>query len=453
MSCRGRLLLSHILEIILNHYPNSQTVGLTTAFSIVVANMVGTGVFTSLGFQALDIKSVFALLMLWIVGGVVAMSGALSYGELASKLPRSGGEYHFLSQIYHPILGFLAGWISFLVAFSAPTALAAMAMASYSHSFFGMGNEILFALFIVLILSLIHSFQIRFGGRFQRIVTFLKIALIVFFIISGFLVSDHQTIDLIPGKQDWSEVFSGSFAVSLIFVSYAFSGWNASVYITDEIKDPGRNIPRSLILGTLVVIILYVFLNYIFIYTTPLAELEGKIEIGFVSATYIFGDYGGRLMALMITLLLISTVSAMIWIGPRVTMVMGEDYKLLRFLSRKNRNNVPVIAIWVQTGITVVLIVSSTFEEVLVYAGFIMNLFTLLSVIGLFILRIKQPEKKGKYRVTGYPVTPLIFIVLSVWTLTYLLIDRPAESILGLITVMAGLIIYYANHIYVKKTQ
>jgi APA family basic amino acid/polyamine antiporter len=413
--------------------------------------MVGTGIFTSLGFQIVDIKSAFALLMLWVVGGFVAMSGALSYGELASKLPRSGGEYHFLSKIYHPFLGFLAGWVSFLVAFSAPTALAAMAMASYSHAFFGSGNEILLALAIVIILSLIHSFQIRFGGRFQRIVTFLKIALILFFIIAGFFVTDHQILDLVPGKEDWGQVFSGSFAVSLIYVSYAFSGWNASVYITDEIKNPAKNIPRSLILGTSIVIVLYFLLNYIFLYTTPMEEMEGKIEIGFLSATYIFGNYGGRLMALLITLLLISTVSAMIWIGPRVTMVMGEDYRILRFMSKKNRFNVPVIAIWVQTTITIILIVSSTFDKVLIYAGFIMNLFTLLSVIGLFILRVKHPEIKSKYRVTGYPITPLIFILLSLWTLTYLLIERPLESVLGLITVFAGLIIYYLNKIYSQK--
>ena len=384
---------------------------------------------------------------------IIALSGALSYGELASKLPRSGGEYHFLSKIYHPVLGFLAGWVSFLVAFSAPTALAAMAMASYSQAFFGLGNEIFLALAIVIILSLIHSFQIRFGGGFQRIVTFLKIGLILFFIISGFFAEDHQKMDLIPQSGDWDNVFSGAFAVSLIFVSYAFSGWNASVYITDEIRNPTKNIPKSLILGTLVVIVLYFFLNYIFLYTTPLVEMEGKIEIGFLSATHIFGDYGGRLMALLITLLLISTVSAMIWIGPRVSMVMGEDYRLLSFLAKKNRYNVPVVAIWVQTGMTAVLILSSTFEKVLVYAGFIMNLFTLLAVIGLFVLRINHPNIQGKYKVTGFPITPLIFILLSVWTLTYLLLDRTVESILGLITVLAGLIIYYINKAFFKKTQ
>lgn len=422
-----------------------QKIGLATAFSIVVANMIGTGVFTSLGFQVSEIKSIFALLMLWLIGGLIALSGALSYAELAAALPRSGGEYHFLSRIYHPVLGFLAGWVSILVGFAAPTALAAMAMGSYAQSFVTFAYPGTFAIVVVVILSLVHSYQIRLGGRFQRIVTFLKIALIVFFIISGLLVGEPQSLHILPRLTDWRQVFSSSFAVSLIFVSYAFSGWNASVYITDEIRNPSRNIPWSLILGTFTVTILYFLLNFVFLYTSPIQALEGKIEIGFISATYVFGESGGKIMSLVITLLLVSTLSAMIWIGPRVTMVMGEDYRILRFLSRKNQYNVPVIAIWIQSIITIVLIISSTFEEVLVYAGFVLNIFTLLSVIGVFILRIRKPGLPRPYRVWGYPLTPVFFILLSLWTLTYLMIDRTNESVLGLVTVLSGILIYFLN--------
>jgi APA family basic amino acid/polyamine antiporter len=427
------------------HLTVSQKIGLSTAFSIVVANMIGTGVFTSLGFQIAEIDSVFALLLLWILGGLIALSGALSYGELAATMPRSGGEYHFLSQIYHPLLGFLAGWVSVLIGFSAPTALAAMAMASYAQSFMPFAYPGLFAICIVILLSLIHSFQIKIGGGFQRIVTFLKIGLIIFFIICGFFVNEPQSLTLIPVLNDWKQVFSSSFAVSLIFVSYAFSGWNASVYITDEIRDPAKNIPLSLIIGTLTVTILYFLLNFVFLYTTPLSLLEGKIEIGFISATQIFGESGGKIMSLVITLLLVSTLSAMIWIGPRVTMVMGEDYHILRFLSRKNKYNVPVIAIWTQTAITMILIMSSTFEQVLVYAGFVLNIFTLLSVVGVFILRLKRKDMSRPYKIWGYPITPLFFIILSMWTLTYLLIERTMESIFGLITVISGIFIYFID--------
>lgn len=431
-----------------------QKIGLATAFSIVVANMIGTGVFTSLGFQVSEIKSIFALLMLWLIGGLVAISGALSYAELSAAMPRSGGEYHFLSRIYHPILGFLAGWVSILVGFAAPTALAAMAMSSYAQSFVTFAYPGTFAISMVVILSLIHSYQIRIGGRFQRIVTFLKIALIIFFILSGLFVGESQSLHILPGLTDWQQVFSSSFAVSLIFVSYAFSGWNASVYITDEIRYPSRNIPWSLILGTFTVTILYFLLNFVFLYTSPIPALDGKIEIGFISATYIFGESGGKIMSLVITLLLVSTLSAMIWIGPRVTMVMGEDYRILRFLSRKNKYGVPVLAIWIQAGITILLIISSTFEEVLVYAGFVLNIFTLLSVIGVFILRIRQPGLPRPYKVWGYPLTPVFFILLSLWTLTYLMIDRTAESVLGLVTVLSGILIYFLNQfVFSEKSR
>jgi basic amino acid/polyamine antiporter, APA family len=435
----------------LNKNSDIQKIGLATAFSIVVANMIGTGVFTSLGFQVAEIKSVFALLMLWLVGGLIALSGALSYGELAAALPRSGGEYHFLSKIYHPILGFLAGWVSILVGFAAPTALAAMAMGSYAQSFVPFAFPGLFAISMVVILSLVHSFQIKIGGQFQRVVTFLKIALIIFFIISGFFTVEPQKLQILPVLADWKQVFSPAFAVSLIFVSYAFSGWNASVYITDEIRQPAKNLPLSLILGTLTVTILYFLLNFIFLYSAPLSELEGKIEIGFISATYIFGESGGKIMSLVITLLLVSTLSAMIWIGPRVTMVMGEDYRILRFLARKNRFGVPVLAIWVQAAITMILIVSSTFEEVLVYAGFVLNIFTLLSVIGVFILRIRRPDLQRPYRIWGYPITPVFFILLSLWTLIYLLIDRTAESILGLLTVLSGVLVFLLDRYMRRK--
>ena len=424
----------------------SQKIGFFTATAIVIANMVGTGVFTSLGFQIVEIKSYFALLMLWLVGGIIALSGALSYGELGAALPRSGGEYHFLSKIYHPLIGFLAGWVSILVGFSAPTALAAMAMASYSLMVIDILNPVVLSCFIVLVISLVHSFNIKTGSLFQVLVTILKIALIIVFILAGFwLIDNGQAMTIIPEQQDWQNIFTPAFAVSLIYVSYAFSGWNAAVYITGEIKKPDINIPKSLITGTLTVTILYLLLNFVFLYSSPLEQMEGKVEVGFVAAENIFGITGGKIMATVISLLLVSSVSAMVWIGPRVTMVMGQDFRSLKFLGKTNKNGIPVIAIWFQALITAVLIITSTFEEVLVYSGFVLNLFTTLSVIGIFVLRYRQPELRRPYRVIGYPVTPLVFIALSIWTLTYLLIEKPMESLAGLFTVFLGIIFYFIS--------
>lgn len=430
---------------------NQQKIGLFTAVAIVIANMIGTGVFTSLGFQVVDIKSHFALLMLWLIGGFIALTGALSYGELGSAMPRSGGEYHFLSKLYHPLVGFLAGWISILVGFSAPVALAAMAMAKYSAVVLPNVSPVFLSLLIVIIISLVHSFNLRTGSYFQQIVTVLKVLLILVFIIAGLILARGQEVNLFPVKADWDQVFSPAFAVSLIYVSYAFSGWNASAYIIDEIKKPEKNLPASLLLGTVTVTVLYFLLNFVFIYSSSLAELEGKVEVGFVAAHNIFGAFGGKLMATFISLLLISTISAMVWIGPRVTKVMGEDYPLLHFLARTNQGGIPVTAIWVQSAITCLLIVTATFDQVLIYAGFVLNIFTVLAVVGIFVLRVKKKNRSGKYKVWGYPVTPLIFISLSLWSLLYLLIKERTETSAGLLTILAGVIFYWLNYVYKKR--
>jgi len=248
----------------------STKISVYAAIAIVIANMVGTGVFTSLGFQVLGINSIFALVMLWVVGGVIALTGALCYGELGAALPRSGGEYHLLSRIYHPSIGFLSGWLSATVGFAAPTALAAMALAQYTTNIFtGINTQILAAL-VVIILSVVHSFTIRTSSWFQVIVTLIKVVLIIFFIILGLTTDNHQTISLLPTNAGWSEMFSGVFAVSLVYVSFAYSGWNGSVYISSEISNPQRNIPLSLLAGTLIVMLLYVLLNSVFLYTAPI---------------------------------------------------------------------------------------------------------------------------------------------------------------------------------------
>src|SRR5213593_3478761 len=226
-----------------------RTVGFVTASSIVIANIIGTGIFTSLGFQLKDIQSGFALLMLWIVGGIAALYGALCYGELAAAMPRSGGEYHFLSKIYHPALGFMAGFVSATVGFAAPVALAAMAFGQYFNGVFGAGSPVVLSFVIVWIVTIFHVGNLRIGSAFQNISTLVKLLLIGALIVAGFFVPSKQPISFLPGAGDRAAIFSGPFAVALVYVMYSYSGWNASVYISSEIKRPERNVPRSLLAG------------------------------------------------------------------------------------------------------------------------------------------------------------------------------------------------------------
>lgn len=417
-------------------------IGFYTGVAIVVANMVGTGVFTSLGFQVLGTRSGFALLMLWLVGGIIALCGALCYGELAAAMPRSGGEYHYLSRIYHPAVGFLSGWVSATVGFAAPTALAAIALGRYAASVWPDVHANLLSLAVVALITVIHLVSSRAGSRFQVFVTVLKVALLTLLIGAG-LLAEAQPLRFAPAAADWSELLKPSFAVSLIFVSYAYSGWNAAVYMASEVEQPQRNLPRILLTGTLLVALLYVVLNYVFLRTTPLEMLAGQLEIGFLAANQIFGVYLGQFMGAAIAVLLISTVSSMIFAGPRIIQTMGEDLPALHWLAQRSRRGLPVRATLLQSVLTIIFIVSGTFERVLTYAGFVLNLFTFLTVLGLFVLRFRQPELPRPYHTWGYPFTPLVFLLLNGWTLVYLLLDKPTESLLGLGTVLAGLVVYF----------
>ena len=307
-----------------------------TALTLAVADMIGTGVFTSLGFQVRDIPSGFSLLMLWVVGGVVAMCGALSYSELAAAFPRSGGEYNFLSRTFHPAIGFLAGWISATVGFAAPVALAAMAFGQYFAGVVPGAPAALLGLGVTILVTLVHLSGNQRGAVFQNVTTIMKLVLIAVLIVAGLVWGQPQNISFLPSAADAGYITGAPFAIGLVFVLYAYSGWNAATYIAGEIDEPHRNLPRSIIAALLIVTGLYVLLNAVFLYTTPIDELRGQLDVGLIAGRHIFGDAGGRLVAALICIGLVSSISAMMWIGPRVTMVMGEDIPLLEVLFQKD---------------------------------------------------------------------------------------------------------------------
>ena len=424
---------------------NKKAIGFYTATSLVIANMIGTGVFTSLGFQLLGIHSVFSLLLLWVIGGIIALCGALCYGELGAAMPRSGGEYQYLTRIFHPLVGFLSGWVSVTVGFAAPTALAAMAMGLYAAKVFPFLSPVLLASSLVVILTLIHTLDMRVGRSFQNVFTTIKLVLIVLFILSGFVFGTAQNITIFPDSNSFKDIISPAFAISLIYVSYAYSGWNAAAYIAGEIENPQKNLPKALFRGTLLVMVLYLLLNFIFLYTVPMSEMAGQLEIGYISADKIFGTTGGRVMGMVISLLLISSVSSMIIAGPRVAQAMGEDLPLLAKLAKKNNKGIPAYAILLQSSITLILILTSTFEEVLTYVGFTLSIFSFLTVLGVFFYRRQNPDKPSPYRAWGYPVTPAIFLSLSLWIIVYTIYNRPMVSLAGGATLFVGFLIYVSS--------
>jgi APA family basic amino acid/polyamine antiporter len=422
---------------------NVRLVSLLTATCIVIANMIGTGVFTSLGFQVTDIKSGFALLFLWFIGGIFALCGALVYGELGAAMPRSGGEYNFLSQIYHPVIGFLSGWVSVTVGFAAPIAAAAMALGIYTHSVFPGLPSLIISLVVVIGVSLIHAQNLELGSRFQQVFTLLKLLLIVVFIICGFVLATPQTLSFWPTSQDLPVILSSPFAISLVYVTYSYSGWNAAVYLASEVKNPEKNVPRSLLIGTLVVMFFYLLLNFIFLYSTPITQLSGQLEVGYISATQIFGTPGAKLMGLLIALGLISSISSMVWAGPRVTQAIGEDIPLFSCLAKHNHHGIPLYAILMQLSIVIVLVITASFEEVITYLGFTLTLSSWITVFGLFVHRWRYPDAPRPYKTWGYPITPIVFLAIGLWILAFIFMGKPLESLAGLETILLGLPLYF----------
>jgi APA family basic amino acid/polyamine antiporter len=415
----------------------SQKISWRTGAALVVANMIGTGVFTSLGFQLEDLSNTWTILILWGLGGVLALCGALSYAEVGSTFPRSGGEYHFLGQLYSPSIGYMAGWISLTVGFAAPIALAAKGLAAYVGTVYSMA-EWSIALAVLIGVSLIHSFNIKTSSVFQNVVTVIKVVFIIAFILLGLILTPQSSYPDWSGS--WSgEVLTGAFLIALVYVSYSYTGWNAAAYIVEEIKNPRKQLPKALLSGTLIVTLLYVLLHFIFLYQAPAYAIRGEIEVGHRVAEYMFGPTVVPWVSLIIALLLVSSISAMVWVGPRVAQSMAEDFELWHFL-KAPKESIPVKALWFQTAISTIMILTGTFEQILLYCGFILQASSMMVVAGSFIIRDRYPGQG--YRSKWHPFSTLLYLIFGTLVLGFLILEKPAESLIGCIILILGWVTY-----------
>ena len=420
---------------------------LGSATSIVVANMIGTGIFVSLGYQLMDIKDLATIIALWVVGGLIALCGAFAYSELGAAMPNSGGEYHFLSRIFHPGLGFMSGWLSATIGFSAPIALNAMLFASYFNQVFPCDKATV-AIVLILAITLINSINHAASGRFQKIFTLLKVLLIVVFIIAGMALG-NEPVSFLPTDATMSGILSSSFAIGLVYVSFAYSGWNATAYISSEIYSPQRNVPLSIIFGTLLVMLLYILLNVVFLKAAPIemlmvdpSNMEQK-ELGFITASILFGNKIGVLMSLVICLFLVSSVSSMIIAGPRVIQSIARDYPVLSVLGQQSEEKVPRLSMIIQACIAIVIALTGKFDTVITYTTFAMTLFSTLTVIGTMVSRYTQPELVRPYKTWGYPVTPILFVAANCWFMYFLFTEKSIETLIGLGIIAIGFLVYW----------
>ncbi len=414
-----------------------------TGIAVVVANMVGTGVFTSLGFQLLELQSGVALLSLWVVGGVAALCGALCYAELGATFSRSGGEYQFLRQTMHPAAGFVSGWVSATVGFAAPTALAAMTLGEYLRAVWPELPAKLVALLVIATLGVMHSGKRNRSSAAQRWFTVLKVLLIILFCTALWVVGEHNgDTSFIVDRESFEVMGTGTFAVALIYVNYAYTGWNAATYLTGELEHPQRSLSWILVTGTLLVMVLYLLLNLSFLVAAPAAAMKGELEVGAIAAEAAFGEGGGKAMAVMLALLLVSTVSAMLMAGPRVLREIGRDYAVFRWLDQRNGDGVPTRAVMVQTSLALLLVITGTFESVLVFAGFILALNTFLTVVGLLWVRRRRPELPRPFVSPLYPIPAMLYLLITGWTMIFVFLHKPIEALVALALIVAGLLVY-----------
>lgn len=400
--------------------------------------MIGTGVFTSLGFQLSSSQNSWTIFILWSVGGMLALFGAFAYAELGTHYKDSGGDYIYLSRVFHPLLGYLSAWAGLTVGFSAPVALAAMAFTKYLSPF-GLNDSKWLAIAAIILIGLMHSFTIRHSSRFQNLTTIIKVAFIIVLIILGLCFS-HDHSNAINFSSNWQqEVIQPGFAVSMIYVSFAYSGWNAAAYVAEEIETPRRNLPGALIGSTLFVALLYVLFQFALLKNATVAGMQNKEEVTFIAFNNLLGTSGGKWVSVFIAIQLIATISSYLWVGPRVTWAMANEYHLWKPLAKRNTHNIPVNAVWLHVFIAIVLAVSGSFEKVLLYAGFVLQLMASLTVATSLFLK----KKDGVFKSPFKPVLQIIFLVFNTGVLIFTFVDRPTESLAGIGILLAGLVTYF----------
>lgn len=291
------------------------------------------------------------------------------------------------------------------------------------------------------------------AGQFQFGFTAIKVILILAFCLAAFaLTQNPQPLSIIPQPGDFGVLTSAAFGVSLIYVSYAYTGWNAAVYISGELENPQRDLPRILLFGTGLVMVLYVSLNYVFLYAAPMSALSGQVEIGYIAAQAIFGETGARIAGAMLSLLLISTVSAMTLAGPRALQAIGEDFKALAFLGRRNAQGIPRNAIYFQSAIALIYIVTSSFKTIVVFAGAMLALNSFLAILGVFVLRWREPDLPRPYKTWGYPFVPLIYLAITAAMLIFVIMEEPKKALFGAGVIAFGVVFYYLSRFVSERS-
>ncbi len=437
--------------------------GLVSATALVVSNMVGTGIFTTTGFLAGDLGDPALVLVIWLVGALFALAGAFCYSELGINFPSSGGEYVYLTRAYGPTWGFMTGWVSFFAGFSAPIAAAALAFSDYLGFFFPalkqenaawtlgsgtfslrLGGAQTVACGLVAVFTVLNCLGVRRVAKVQNTLTAVKLLVILTFIALGFLAGTGNWENFSqPATRTSTVPVAAQFAISLFWIYVCYSGWNAATYVAEELKRPERTLPVALTFGTTVVAALYVALNLVFIYASPLEGMKGVVAIGSLAASHLFGPETAGVFSALMALSLMATVNAMVTIGPRVYYAMAKNGAFFRQAAEVHpRWHTPVFAIFCQ-GLCAMLMTLTPFPTLMIYIGFSLTFMTVLSVSSLFFFRRRAEWQKLRVLSFAFPLIPVFFVLVGLWTIVYGFLLQPKISIAATAIIAAGALIYH----------
>ncbi len=425
--------------------------GLSTSTYVVIASMVGTGILVSPGYMMASLNNYAAIFGLWALGGLLAVCGALCVAELAAALPRAGGEYVYLREAYGPMPAFLSGWTSFFIGFSAPLAVASYIAARYLLTPFGLvGKEPGYlvqatAAAIIVAITLPNLIGHRQSAWTQNLTTILKLGLFVALVVMAFLFGGGRLAHIAEG-QSIREVKLGTAATQLFYVMFAYSGWNAASYLAGEVKNPGRILPRSLLMGTGLVIVLYLALNLVFAYAVPLEDVgfANAEQVPQLAVENLFGAQASSIFSVAVGLTFLATVSAFVITGPRVYYAMARDGLFPSVAGHISpRGQVPVYAMLAQSMCAIIILFVTDFQDLYKYASVGLSLFALLFIGAVYVLRWRRPDMERPFRVPGYPVVPAIFMVVILFMTVFAFIEWWKPSMYSLGSILAGVPVYY----------
>ena len=449
-------------------------IGVVSAAALVISNMVGTGIFTTTGFLAADLGDPWLILGIWVVGALVALSGAFCYSELGINLPSSGGEYVYLTRAYGPTWGFMTGWVSFFAGFSAPIAASALAFSSYLGYFFpslrpgetaftigsgalslSVGGAQAVASTLIIVFTLMNFIGVSRVAKVQNVLTAIKLSVLLAFILLAFSIGTGDWGNFSRPAERLSTVPVGlQFALSLFWIYLSYSGWNAATYVAEEVKRPERTLPIALSLGTLVVATLFLILNVVFIYAVPPGQMrdDGRpvVAIASLAASRLFGPETAGAFSLLMALSLMATVNAMVTIGPRVYYAMAKNGAFFRGAALVHpRWRTPVTAITFQ-GICAALMTLTPFRDLISYIGFLLTAFAVLAVSSIFVFRRRPEWQRLRVVSFAFPLVPVIFILVGAWTIVVGVWGQPKVSLAAFITVATGAAAY---HLHLRRER